>query len=150
MIGKRLLVVEDEIIVANSIQRTLEKMGYIVPATASSGEEAVQITAEKRPDLVLMDIKLPGDMDGVKATEQIHARFDIPVVYLTAYADEETLQRAKITEPFGYVLKPFQARELRSSGKKAEGERAALQGRIRDRTGPHFHEGPRPTLYACQ
>lgn len=111
----RILIVEDESLVAESIQMMLAKLGYDVSAMASSGEEAIQRAAETGPDLVLMDIALPGEIDGVEAAEEISARYDIPVVYLTAYADEETLQRAKITQPFGYVLKPFQRRELQSS-----------------------------------
>ncbi|MCX9013110.1 MAG: response regulator [Candidatus Methanoperedens sp.] len=109
---KQILVVEDEIIIAEDIQRKLEKRGYAVPVIVSSGEEAVKKTEENNPDLVLMDIVIHGKMDGIEAAEQIRSRFDIPVVYLTAYADEKTLERAKITEPFGYLIKPFKEREL--------------------------------------
>ena len=91
----RIMVVEDEGIVARDIQNRLKGLGYAVPAIASSGLEAVKKAAETQPDLVLMDIRLKGDMDGVKAAEQIGARFNIPIIYLTAYADEETLERAK-------------------------------------------------------
>jgi len=111
----RILVVEDEGIVARDIRHTLERLGYAVPAVASSGEEAVEKAAETHPDLVLMDIVLQGDMDGVEAADQIRSHFDVPVVYLTAYADENLLERAKITEPFGYLLKPFQERELHAT-----------------------------------
>ena len=89
-------VVEDEI--AMDIQDRLELLGYSVPAVASSGQEAIRKAGQIHPDLVLMDIVLEGDMDGVETAEQIKNRFDIPVVYLTAYADKRTLQRAKITE----------------------------------------------------
>jgi len=109
----RILVVEDAAIVAKSVEDNLKKLGYDVAAVTASGEEAVRLAAETRPDLVLMDIMLQGEMDGVEVAEQIRARFDIPVVYLTAYAEDEILQRAKITEPFGYLLKPFEAGELR-------------------------------------
>ena len=112
MTSARVLVVDDEAIVAKSIERRLTQMGYLVPATAFSGEEAIQRAAETQPDLVLMDIRLKGEMDGVEAAELIRTDFDIPVIYLTAYADEETLQRAKITEPFGYVLKPYEVDDL--------------------------------------
>jgi len=115
MTNAQVLIVEDEVIVAESIRTRLLSLGYAVSAIASSGQEAIQKAAETHPDLVLMDIKLEGDMDGVEAAEQIHARFDIPVVYLTAYADDDTLQRAKITEPFGYILKPFEVRELQTA-----------------------------------
>lgn len=112
MATARILVVEDEGIVALDIKHRLEGLGYAVPAIAFAGEEAINTAAEIHPDLVLMDIQLKGKMDGVEAAEQIRARFDIPVIYLTAYADEKTLQRAKITEPFGYILKPFEEQEL--------------------------------------
>jgi PAS domain S-box-containing protein len=110
-----ILVVEDEIIVAKSIQRRLEGLGYRVQAVVASAEEAIQRVTDKQPDLVLMDIKLQGAIDGVQAAEHIQASYDIPVVYLTAYADEETLERAKVTQPFGYLLKPFEMSELRTT-----------------------------------
>jgi len=115
MIDVRILVVEHESIIAKSLENKLKRLGYTVSATASSGKEALRRAAEIQPGLVLMDIKLPGDMDGVETAEQIRARFDIPVVYLIAYADDETLQRAKITDPSSYVLKPFEAGELHSA-----------------------------------
>lgn len=108
----QILVVEDENIVARDIENTLRRLGYAVPAVASSGEEAIEKAAAMHPDLVLMDIKLRGKTDGVTAAEEISDRLDIPIVYLTAYADQQTLQRAKLTEPFGYVLKPFDERSL--------------------------------------
>lgn len=112
MVEIRILVVEDEVIVAEDIRSSLQRMGYIVPATVSSGEEAIKKVIEHDPDLVLMDIVLQGKMDGIETAGQIHSRFDIPVVYLTAYSDTKTLERAKITEPFGYIIKPFKEREL--------------------------------------
>ncbi|MGH7600174.1 MAG: PAS domain S-box protein, partial [bacterium] len=108
----KILVVEDENIVAKDIQNTLKALGYTVTAVVASGEEAIQKAGETQPDLVLMDIMLKGYQDGVEAARQIFARFNIPVVYLTAYTDETTLQRAKVTEPYGYILKPFEEREL--------------------------------------
>ena len=111
----QVMVVEDEKIVALEIVDRLKSIGYHVPASASTGEEAIQKAEKVRPDLVLMDIKLRGEMDGVAAAEQIRSRFGIPVIYLTAYADEDTLQRAKIAEPFGYLLKPFEERELHTN-----------------------------------
>ncbi len=112
MTDARILVVEDESLVADSIVAMLENLRYAVSSVATSGEEAIQQAGETQPDLVLMDISLPGEMDGVEAAQVIQGRFDTPVVFLTAYADDETLRRAKITQPFGYVLKPFQKREL--------------------------------------
>src|SRR5882724_5460547 len=101
----RILVVEDETIVSLDIQRRLKTLGYEVVGAAVSGEDAIQKAATHRPDLVLMDIMLDGEMDGIAAAEQIRGRLHIPVIYLTAYADTYTLQRAKVTEPFGYILK---------------------------------------------
>ncbi|MCA1994915.1 MAG: response regulator, partial [Coleofasciculus sp. S288] len=108
----RLLIVENEGIVALNIQRRLEGLGYRIVATVSSGEEAIDIAGETTPDLVLMDIKLEGNIDGIEAAIEIRNRFQIPIVYLTAYTNDETLNRAKLTEPYGYILKPFEARDL--------------------------------------
>jgi PAS domain S-box-containing protein len=108
----QILVVEDENIVAKDIQNRLKNMGYGVPAVSATGEDALERVAQLRPDLVLMDIMLKGAMDGVTAAERIRSQFGLPVVYLTAYSDENTLARAKISEPFGYLLKPFEEREL--------------------------------------
>lgn len=107
-----ILIVEDESIVALDIKSRLQHMGYTVAGLVSSGAEAVRAAGNFRPDMVLMDVKLRGEMDGIEAARQIRTRFEIPVIFLTAYADEATLQRAKITESFGYLLKPFEEREL--------------------------------------
>jgi two-component sensor histidine kinase len=107
-----ILVVEDEGIVAKELQGMLKQRGYTVPAIVDSGEKAIEEAAALHPDLVLMDIVLKGGVDGVEVAEQIRTRFNIPVVYLTAHAVERTLQRAKITEPYGYIVKPFDEREL--------------------------------------
>ncbi|MFC1783616.1 PAS domain S-box protein [Planctomycetota bacterium] len=115
MTGTKILVAEDESITAKDIAETLKSQGYDVPAVAFSGEEAIQKAEALRPDLVLMDIVLKGEVDGIAAAEQIRDRFDIPVVYLTAYTDNEIVARARITEPFGYIIKPFEARELRTN-----------------------------------
>ncbi|PYT09791.1 MAG: two-component system response regulator [Acidobacteria bacterium] len=115
MTQARILVVEDESIVALDIQCRLESLGYEVPATVASGEQAVEQAGALRPDLVLMDIQLQGRMDGVEAADQIRQRFGIPVIYLTANADHPTVQRAKVTEPFGYLIKPFEERELQTA-----------------------------------
>jgi PAS domain S-box-containing protein len=110
-----ILVVEDEAIVANDIKETLQGLGYTVTGTAKSGEIALEKVAESNPDLVLMDIHLASSMDGIETAGKIHARFDIPVIFLTAYADTALLERAKITEPYGYVLKPYEERGLHSA-----------------------------------
>jgi len=109
----KILVVEDERIVAENIQKGLEHMGY-TSFVASSGEEAIK-KAEENPDLILMDIVLGGKLDGIEAAEHIQSQHNIPVVFLTAHADEKTLERAKGAEPFGYLLKPFEDRELRAT-----------------------------------
>jgi PAS domain S-box-containing protein len=108
----KIMIVEDEAIVARDIQKSVEAMGHLVCAVASSGEEAIQKAGETRPDLALMDIVLKGEMDGVEAAGQVSARFKIPVIYLTAYDDDEILQRAKTTAPYAYLTKPFNDREL--------------------------------------
>ncbi|MGZ7068427.1 MAG: response regulator, partial [Methanobacterium sp.] len=111
----KILVVEDEKIVAIDIKRRLENMNYNVPEIISSGEEAIERAFELSPDLVLMDIVLRGDIDGIKAAQVIKDKYNIPIIYLTAYSDEKTLKRAKITGPFGYIIKPFEDRELHSA-----------------------------------
>jgi PAS domain S-box-containing protein len=111
----QILVVEDESVVAMDIQSRLMGLGYRVPAIVARGEDAVEKAESLRPDLVLMDIRLKGQMDGVEAASHIRARLDIPVVFLTAYADAATLERAKTTESYGYLLKPFKEGELRTT-----------------------------------
>jgi PAS domain S-box-containing protein len=108
-----ILLIEDEAIVAADIRARLTALGYSVPAIAASADEAVQRAHELHPDIMVADIVLEGSVDGVDAVQLIRKRLDIPVVYLTAYADETTVQRAKLTEPVGYILKPFDERELR-------------------------------------
>ncbi len=107
-----ILVVEDEHIVARDIAARLQRRGYLVVGIASTAQEAIEGTGTHRPDLVLMDIMLKGDVDGIAAADQIRDLYDIPVVYLTAFADDQTLARAKVTDAFGYILKPFEEREL--------------------------------------
>jgi len=111
----QILIVEDERITAEDIQRTLKYLGYAVSSIASSARDAIQKVDENKPDLILMDIKLRGDMDGVEATRRIHSRFDIPVVYITGMTEEATLQRAKKTDPFGYIHKPIGEKELQTA-----------------------------------
>jgi PAS domain S-box-containing protein len=110
-----ILIVEDEKIVALDIKRRLLNLDYSVCAIASTGEEAIEDAKNSMPDLVLMDIMLKGDMDGIEAAEIIKKRYNIPIVFLTASSDEKTIQRAKTTEPYGYILKPFELRDLRST-----------------------------------
>ncbi len=110
-----ILVVEDEAIVAMDIEDRLISMGYRFGGVAASGEQALTLAEAKQPDLVLMDIRLQGDMDGIVAAEEMRRRFHVPVIFLTAYSEEATLERAKLAEPYGYVLKPFDDRELKSA-----------------------------------
>ena len=109
-----ILVVEDEAVVAMNIEDRLAAMGYELAGSVPSGEEALTLVARQRPDLALMDIRLQGAMDGITAAEEIRSRFQLPVVFLTAFSEEATLERAKRAEPYGYILKPFDDRELKS------------------------------------
>ncbi len=113
MVQAKILVVEDEVIVARTIVNQLTQLGYSVVGRASSGAAAIEQANSTQPDLVLMDVVLKGEMDGITAASQICSEHDIPVVFLTAYADESTLQRAKNTLPLGYIVKPFSPAELR-------------------------------------
>jgi PAS domain S-box-containing protein len=112
MVQVRVLVVEDEVIVARTIASQLNQLGYIVTGTASSGKAAIAKASETKPEIVLMDIILKGDMDGIAAASYIREYLDIPVIYLTAYGDNHTLERAKVTQPFGYIVKPFTIKDL--------------------------------------
>ncbi len=111
----RILVVEDERIVAQDIEATLEQLGYDVVATVGTGEAAIEAVDRLRPDLVMMDIHLGDGIDGVEAADRIRLRHTIPVIFLTAYTDAQTLDRAKITEPYGYIVKPFDDREIHTA-----------------------------------
>ncbi|MFB3763976.1 MAG: PAS domain S-box protein [Methanotrichaceae archaeon] len=112
MANANILIVEDEGILAIELKDRLEKISYNVPATASSGEEAIELASKYKPDLILMDIVLKGDMDGIEAASKIRSNLKVPIIYLTAYADNDTVKRAKITEPFGYLVKPYNDKEL--------------------------------------
>jgi PAS domain S-box-containing protein len=111
----KIFIVEDEAIVAESLNDQLEGLGYIVTGNAPSGEEALRNIKNNLPNLVLMDIMLEGEMDGVETAQQIRELYGIPVIFLSAYSDSETLGRAKLTEPFGYLIKPYKERELHTT-----------------------------------
>ena len=111
----RILVVEDEHIVAMGIKKMLKSLGYQVTGIASTGEDAIIKAESTFPDLVLMDIMLKGKIDGIEAAREIITRFGLPVVYLSAYSDSQILERAKQTGPFGYIIKPFEEKDLHSS-----------------------------------
>ncbi|MDQ3046076.1 MAG: response regulator [Bacteroidota bacterium] len=110
-----ILIVEDESIVAKDIQHSLKKLGYTVVGICSTGEDAIRTAEEMKPDLVLMDIMLKGDMSGIEAAGIVREKYNIPVIYLTAYADESTLSKAKVSEPYGYIIKPFKEIDLHTS-----------------------------------
>lgn len=111
----RIAVVDDELIVAKDLESTLRSFGYDVPGTAPTGPEAIALAGTLKPDLMLMDIRLRGELDGIEAARQIQQQHDVPIVYVTAFADEETLSRARETHPYGYLVKPVQDNALRST-----------------------------------
>lgn len=108
----RILIIEDEAIVAADLEDHLIRLGYSVVGTANSGEEALKLAAEHKPDLVLSDIMIQGDMDGTQTAVYLRKDYNIPVVFLTAYSSDSVVQKAKVSGPFGYILKPFEEREL--------------------------------------
>ena len=110
-----ILIVEDEVIVAKDIELTLANLGYSVSGSVSSGKDAIDHVKNHRPDLVLMDIMLEGKLDGIETANIIHQQFSVPVIFLTAYSNENTLERAKTAKPYGYILKPFQETDLYTS-----------------------------------
>jgi diguanylate cyclase (GGDEF)-like protein/PAS domain S-box-containing protein len=112
MNNEKILIVEDEKIIALDLQRRLERFGYSVVGMAADGAEAISLAKDRSPDIILMDIMLAGGLDGIEAAKLIRAKYGIPVIFLTAYTDEKTLERAKEVEPAGYILKPFKEREL--------------------------------------
>jgi hypothetical protein len=139
----RVAIVEDEYIVALDIKSYLERSGYVLAGMYASGEDLLEEFEEKRPDLVLMDIKIRGRLDGVETARFVHERFRVPVVLLTAFADDETIARAKITQPFGYIIKPFEERELKTAIEIAL-YRAAMDRRLvesEERYRNLFHDG---------
>jgi PAS domain S-box-containing protein len=111
----RILVVEDEALIAASLVHTLSSLGYTVPEPVATGEDAIRAVKTKKPDLVLMDIVLIGEMDGITAAKKIQAIADVPVIYITAYTDDLRLKNARLTEPYGYIVKPAQSRELHAT-----------------------------------
>ncbi|MBF0607061.1 MAG: histidine kinase dimerization/phosphoacceptor domain -containing protein [Candidatus Magnetobacterium sp. LHC-1] len=108
----RVQIVEDEGIIALSLTRKLEKLGYIITSVVPSSEEAIKKAETDMPDIILMDIAIQGDMDGIDTAAEISRRFNIPIIFMTAYADEQLLERAKITEPYGYIVKPSTDKEI--------------------------------------
>lgn len=126
----KILIVEDQRVTAEDLSQTLKNLGYIVTGMASSAETFYQCIASDMPDIILMDIFLKGERDGIELAAEIRDKYWIPVIFLTAYADIRIIQRAKITEPYAYIVKPYQERELQSSIEMAVYRRKA-EGRIR-------------------
>lgn len=119
MSGERIMVVEDESILVMLLKRKLHNYGYGEINWVDNGEDAVQNAESFKPDLILMDIVLKGDMDGIEAAHRINENFDVPIIYLTACSSDEVLLRALETEPYGYILKPFREVEINANIKMA-------------------------------
>lgn len=147
MSEKRIMVVEDETIVAMTLEDALHNMGYVVVGPVSTADEAVKMAGSEKPDLILMDIRIKGERDGISAAEEIGEQYPIPIVYLTAHADEKTLERAMKTQPYGYLIKPFRDRELHSTIEIAlYKHRLVRQGGGKD--APHVPPAPLPQAAA--
>ena len=135
----RILIVEDEVIIGSDLKARLENLGYLVCGQVQTGQAAVDAAAREKPDLVFMDIILKGPMDGIDAADIIRSRFDIPIIFVTAWADEARLARAKMTRPFGYLLKPFQDRDIKVTVEMAmyvsqvDRERRQVEETLRER-----------------
>jgi CheY-like chemotaxis protein len=142
MAKANILVVEDELLIAQDIREILGELDYNVVAAVDNGPDALKIACEKKPDLILMDIIIKGPWDGIRTTEEIHAVMDTPVIYLTSHADNERLQRAKITEPYGYITKPFEENTLHTTieitlyRRKSENEKTAVKEQVTQLTRP--------------
>lgn len=119
MTETKILIVEDELLIAKSLSKKLDKLGYTVIDIVSSGEAVLQKLTEIIPDLILMDLAIKGDLDGIETAEQLREIYDIPVIYVTAYADDKTLERAEVTGSYGYIIKPYKDRELHATIKMA-------------------------------
>jgi DNA-binding response OmpR family regulator len=135
--GPRALIVEDEFLIAEELRDRLSRLGFSVIETVDSAEDGIAIATRDRPDLVLMDIRLKGEKDGVEAAQEIRQKVDVPIVYLTAYSDALTVDRVRRSEHDGYILKPFHARELQSTVEVAMQRHA-----IRAKRKKSIDEGP--------
>ncbi len=115
VINLKVLIVDDEIILAMDVKNQLEKLGYNVVGIANNGEDAIKLTKERTPDVILMDIVIKGDMDGIDTTQQINKLYDTPIIYTTAYFDDDILKRAKKTKSYGYIIKPYQDGQINTA-----------------------------------
>ena len=114
-IKTKILIVEDEMILANDVKYQLEELDYNVVGIVNNGKDAIKLTLETNPDVILMDIVIKGDIDGIETAQQINKQYNIPIIYTTAYFDEEILERAKKTKPFGYIIKPYQEGQIHTA-----------------------------------
>jgi DNA-binding LytR/AlgR family response regulator len=133
MLKTNILIVEDESIVAKDIQHSLVKLGYTVVGTASSADKALEILRTEQPGIVLMDIMIKGELNGIQTAEIIRKQYAIPVIFLTAYADESTLAKAKISEPYGYIIKPYKEIDLQTAIEMATYKHQKEQEILRER-----------------
>ncbi len=124
----KVLIVDDEAAITTQLEERLAVMGYEVVGTASTGEEAVGLAREHAPDIILMDIVMPGELDGIEAARLIHREMDIPVVFLTAYGDDRFIERAKDVGPYGYIIKPYQENALKAAIEIALYNREVMRG----------------------
>ena len=115
----KVMVVEDEYIIALDLKDRLSRLGYIVPTIATSGKEAVKLAKKDKPDLILMDIMLRGEIDGVQAAKSIRERFDVPVLFVSSFSDINSVKRAQKVSPYGYLVKPFTETELKAGIEEA-------------------------------
>jgi DNA-binding response OmpR family regulator len=129
--GPRALIVEDEILIAEELKERLSRLGFAIIAAVDNAEEGIAIATREHPDLVVMDIRLKGEKDGIQAAREIRRLVDVPIVYLTAHSDRQTVERAKTTEYDGFILKPFQGQELQATIEVAM-KRCAIRARQKD------------------
>ncbi len=146
----KILVVDDEAIITMQLEERLSAMGYIVAGMAASGEEAVDKSRRLRPDLVLMDIVMPGKMNGIEAAKIVTKELDIPVVFVTSYADDAIIEKAKSVRPYGYIVKPFNELEIKAAievalfRKATEREEQALIKTAQEKTSPDYKPARQP------
>jgi CheY-like chemotaxis protein len=139
-----IMIVDDEVVVLTQLEECLEVMGHKIVGEATSGEEAVTLAQNSNPDLILMDIKMPGKFDGIEAAEKIKAEKEIPLIFLTAYSENEFIERAKKVGPFGYLIKPFQREEIKAAVEIALYKNEMDKRLLQERT--TFRELPRKSL----
>lgn len=133
---RRILIVEDEAVTSVLLEKTLKELGYEVVGSAFDGSEAIALTRDKKPDIILMDIRIQGDIDGIETAKQIYQQYGIPIIYLTAHSDDDTIRRAVESGPFGYLIKPFKERELYSNIEMVAHKHKLYQATTQRQTAP--------------